>query len=299
MSRFVALDVKLANLDLASICEIALLTVEGGRPTDLWHSLIDPQDYFDPFCVSQHGLDAASVAGQPTFEALAPGILERLTGQLVVTYTAFDRTALRRALRECTDKPLACQWLDASRVAKRAWHELSRSGYGLAPVTQRLGIPCRRHRAVDHATATAEVLVRSVETTGISVEEWPHRVEQPISPDGGFIARSGNPEGHLYGEVVVFTGALSVTRVQAAAITSAAGCAVEEGINKQTTILVVGDQDLRQLAGYTKSSKHRKAEQLVEKGQAIRIMFERDFYAAVAPPAVGERSPNQGPTADR
>jgi DNA polymerase-3 subunit epsilon len=81
----------------------------------------------------------------------------------------------------------------------------------------------------------------------------------------------------------VFTGALAVTRVEAAAIASDAGCEIDEGITKRTTILVVGDQDLRQLAGYTKSAKHRKAEQLVAKGQHIRILFERDFYSTVAP----------------
>ena len=86
-----------------------------------------------------------------------------------------------------------------------------------------------------------------------------------------------------FSKFAVFTGALSVHRVEAAAIASDAGCEVDEGVTKRTTILVVGDQDLRQLAGYTKSAKHRKAEQLAAKGQHIRILFERDFYSTVAP----------------
>jgi DNA polymerase-3 subunit epsilon len=42
-------------------------------------------------------------------------------------------------------------------------------------------------------------------------------------------------------------------------------------------MLVVGDQDMRRLAGHEKSSKHRKAEQLALKGQSIRILRESDF----------------------
>ena len=41
--------------------------------------------------------------------------------------------------------------------------------------------------------------------------------------------------------------------------------------------LVVGDQDVQKLAGHNKSSKHRKAEDLILKGQPIRILRESDF----------------------
>ncbi len=57
-----------------------------------------------------------------------------------------------------------------------------------------------------------------------------------------------------------------------------AGCSVKNGVSKLTTILCVGDQDLKVLAGHTKSSKHRKAEELIEKGQEIRIIGETDFF---------------------
>lgn len=55
----------------------------------------------------------------------------------------------------------------------------------------------------------------------------------------------------------------------------------EDGVTKNTTILVVGDQDVRKLAGQEKSSKHRKAEDLIKKGQAIRIIRETDFKELV------------------
>jgi len=55
------------------------------------------------------------------------------------------------------------------------------------------------------------------------------------------------------------------------------GCRVESGVNKETTLLVVGDQDIQRLAGHEKSSKHRKAEKLIAEGRPIRILSESDF----------------------
>ena len=50
-------------------------------------------------------------------------------------------------------------------------------------------------------------------------------------------------------------------------------------MTKHTSLLVVGDQDIEKLNGADKSSKHRKAEQLIEKGQPIRILGEADFMS--------------------
>jgi len=70
-------------------------------------------------------------------------------------------------------------------------------------------------------------------------------------------------------------------RRQAADLASVAGCEVDHGVTKRTTMLVVGDQDIRKLAGHEKSAKHRKAEELIGKGQAIRIITESDFQRVV------------------
>ncbi len=70
---------------------------------------------------------------------------------------------------------------------------------------------------------------------------------------------------------------MAIPRSEAADLAAAAGCNVGNGVTKKTTLLVVGDQDLRLLAGHEKSSKHRKAEDLIAEGQAIRILGESDF----------------------
>jgi DNA polymerase-3 subunit epsilon len=60
-----------------------------------------------------------------------------------------------------------------------------------------------------------------------------------------------------------------------------AGCQVTSSVNKTTTLLVVGDQDIKKLAGHEKSSKQRKAEEMIATGQHIRVLGESDFRRLV------------------
>ena len=110
-----------------------------------------------------------------------------------------------------------------------------------------------------------------------TVNSWLKRVEKPIDLSSTIIERDANPEGPLYGEVLVFTGALDMPRREAADMAAKIGCQVASGVTKNTTMLVVGDQDIKRLAGHEKSSKQRKAEKLIYKGQSIRILRESDF----------------------
>ena len=170
-------------------------------------------------------------------------------------------------------------WLDSARIVRRAWPErYSQKGYGLINVATDLGIEFYHHDALEDARAAAEIVLRASQVAGLDIEGWLRRVELPIGSEGSTqIRRDGSPEGPLYGQVLVFTGALEMSRREAADLAANAGCKVDSGVTKNTTLLVVGDQDARKLAGHEKSSKHRKAEALIEKGQPIRILRETDF----------------------
>lgn len=149
-------------------------------------------------------------------------------------------------------------------------------------VCNELGIEFVAHDAVEDARAAGEVLLRAIKATGIGLDAWLARVRQPIDPSlREPIAFKGNPDGVLAGEVIAFTGALAMPRREAAALAAKAGCDVVPGVKKTTTLLVVGDQDIQKLAGHEKSSKHRKAEEMIAKGYSIRILRESDFLRLI------------------
>jgi DNA polymerase-3 subunit epsilon len=249
--EFISIDVETANASMASICQVGIASFCGGMVVDEWESLVDPEDFFDFMNTLVHGIGPDVVVGAPTIPTILEELRTRLNGQVVVCHTHFDRVAIGQAS----------------------------SGYGLSNVCRHIGYDYEAHDALEDAKAAGMVMVAAIRESGLSVHDW---VQQVASPSYYRIARGGDPGGPLYGEAVVFTGALHVPRREAADLAARLGCRVLDGVSKKTTILVVGDQDVMKLAGHEKSSKHRKAEDLIDGGHSIRILKESDFLEIVA-----------------
>lgn len=276
---FVALDVETANADLASICAVGLVHFRAGEVFRSLDILVDPQDYFDPGHVFIHGITAEQVRGKPTMREVLPAIAANLARSIIVHHTAFDRAAFQKSSTKSGVAMPDVEWLDSARVARRAWSECAHSGYGLSALAARFGIAFRHHQAVEDARVAGMIVLRAIADTGVSLQAWCERLDQTFGT--GCVEqrphRDGRPDGPLVGETVAFTGQLHISRSEAADLAATAGCNVRGGVTRETTLLVVGDQDLRLLNGHDKSTKHRKAEKLIAQGLPLRIIGESDF----------------------
>jgi len=288
--QFEALDVETANASFASVCQIGIASFDGDRLVREWKTFVDPQDYFDDINISIHGIMPETVKGAPTIACLSAQINDLLSGRICVCHTHFDRTAIKQAFEKYNASLPDCAWLDSACVARRTWSEFSHSGYGLENICRHIGYSFSPHDALEDAKAAAHVLLAACRETGLTAEQWLSRVSWPICSRSASTAqrepsihREANPDGHLYGEIMVFTGRLCIPRAEAADKASRAGCHIDPNVTRDTTVLVVGDQDIRQLAGHEKSSKQRKAEELIRHGQNLRIIQESDFVQLVAP----------------
>mgnify|MGYP001363710993 CR=1 FL=1 len=233
--------------------------------------------------ISIHGIDESHVTGEKTFLELAPWLSDRIRDQVLVCHTHFDRVAMQQAHEYHGLIEPPCRWLDTAKVTRRAWPQFAHSGYGLQSVADHLGMSFHHHDALEDARIAGSILLRAIGDSGLDLEQWLSRVNLGLSGHPkGRERREGAGDGPLLGETVVFTGSLSVPRREAADLAHKAGAAVEPGVTKATTILVVGDQDLLRTGGNPKSSKHLKAESLASKGQPIRFLAESDFMAIVA-----------------
>ncbi len=282
--EFIAIDVETANPDMASICQIGIAKFSNGELFEQWESLINPEDYFDGINIDIHGIDEDDVVDSPTFPEIFDKLNAYLKDNVSVCHTHFDRVSIGRACEKYGIPHIETTWLDSARVTRRSWEELAWSGYGLANVAEKIGYTFKHHNALEDAKAAGQILLAAIEKSGIDLSSWLKRVNQPIDPStasANLHKINGNPDGQLYGEVLVFTGALEIPRREAADMAAQIGCTVSTGVTKKTTILVVGDQDITKLEGHNKSSKHRKAEELIAKGQQIRILKESDFKKLV------------------
>jgi DNA polymerase-3 subunit epsilon len=282
--EFIAIDVETANADIASICSIGLVHFADGQVVAAKGILVNPQDHFDEVNIRIHGIRPEDVASAPKIEQVYPQLASMLDPSIVVHHTHFDRTAFHKLTLKHQLPDLTCRWLDSSSIARRAWPDCARKGYGLADLARKLNIQFKHHDATEDARAAGEVVVRAITATGIGLDKWLTLVSQPNRPSPsddynyeGHVARDGNPKGPLYGEVIAFTGKLSIERERAARLAAMAGCKVTDGVTKKTSLLVVGDQDARLLNGHDKSAKHRKAEKLIADGAHIKILTESDF----------------------
>ncbi len=293
MLTFNSIDVETANADRASICQIGIVHVRDGKFEGEWETLVNPEDWFDPWNVDIHRIDKNDVRYSPTLPEIRDELRHRLRGSVLVSHTSFDRVAFERAMTKYDLEQLQVTWLDSAKIARRAWPEsYGRRGYGLKNIAKELEISFRHHNALEDAKAAAEIVLRACAATETDIEDWLRRVNHPIFPSSSSGARSttsgtssakrdGNMEGTLFGETILFTGALDVPRSRAADMAAEAGCNVVDGASKKVTMLVVGIQDESRLKGYEKSSKHRKVEVLIEEGSEIQILSESDFFELI------------------
>ena len=274
---FVAIDVETANADMSSICQIGLASFKEGELCEEWKSYIDPKDFFDEINISIHGIDESIVRGAPQLPEIADTLYRFLDDKITVCHTHFDRVAIIKAFDKYGISPPKNIWLDSARVARRAWKEFAYGGYGLCNICEKLEYKFKHHDTLEDAKAAGYIMLTAIQHSSLDLAGWLKRVNQPIFGQAIKQKSDVNPEGPLYGEVIVFTGALELRRAEATDMAAKIGCQVEPNVTKKTTILVVGNQDIKKLSGHEKSSKQRKAEALALNGQQIRIIGESDF----------------------
>ncbi len=227
------------------------------------------------------------VADSPTMGDIQKELQQQLDGRIIVSHGAFDRNALKHVL-------FNHQWLNSMKIIRRAYPEkYGKRGYRLANLAKDFGITLKHHDALEDAKATADILLEILDDTKTTIDYWVDRVKEPITPykrkaykrkagtSAPPIKLQGIEDGPLSGHTVVFTGELAMTRKESAEKASAEGCNVEPGVTKRTTMLVVGTQKSRMIAPGDKSSKHKKAEKYIEKGQEIEILTEENFLQLI------------------
>ncbi|MGY2084312.1 exonuclease domain-containing protein [Blastococcus sp. SYSU DS0539] len=302
---FVAIDVETANAHRGSICAIGAAVVRGGVVVSTHSWLVRPSaglDTFDKINVRLHGITADMVADQPSFAERLDQLVEVAQGlPLVAHNAAFDVGALREAClvadKEWPTADYACSLI----LARRALDLIS---YRLPIVAAECGVDAgRHHEAGADARACAQVVIeiarrRNVETLAelltdlqvlagrLDAAAWRGCHSTLGSGGTGLIrpetAVDADPEHPLYGQILVFTGALSIRRQDAWDAAARCGAVLEMTVTKRTTMLVVGDGFTGSDPADFATGKAAKAVQLRDKGQRIEVLTEADLVDLLA-----------------
>lgn len=282
MPKFLAIDVETANCNVGSICQIGLASFVDNELISTISILVNPQtDIFTNGWI--HHIDPDDVADAPTFDEVYPVLMRMINdNDYVLHYTPFEVGSFRRACqRYHLDEFDYDKWIDVAKMVRYVYVDVRQKGYGLKNISNVLGIDFEHHNAEEDARACGLVAYKCMEKGAFDFDTWDKNISFRYYTSGHPDTSVPNQDGVYFGMNIVFTGTLSVPRYQAECYAKAVGLTPTESVSAKTKFVVVGVQNPILIKDAEKSSKHLKAEKLINEGKDITILSEDDFFALV------------------
>ena len=147
---FVDLETSGANFASDRVIEVGLVEVDADGARE-WSVLVNPEAPISPFITRLTGIDDAMVGSAPTFRQLAPTLLDRLRGRLLVAHNArFDYSFL-----QCEFKRLGVEFrtptLCTVKLSRKLFPEHHRHNLDALVTRHGLKVAGNRHRALADA----------------------------------------------------------------------------------------------------------------------------------------------------
>ena len=298
---FIAIDFETANEKRNSPCSIGLVVIKEGKIVEKIHYLIKPKEMrFMPINIGIHGIRPAMVEDEPEFDVIWNEIKHHFNDSLIVAHNAaFDISVLRNTLELYNIDIPNLNYICTMKLSRNFYKQLDNAK--LNTVNKFLGYEFNHHDALADAIACGNILlniskelgVKEVSEicrlTGVTLGSLYKEGYIPSSTKGRVLRTSGKifsreirSENYNFeafkNEVVVFTGGLStMRREEASRLVRRLGGSVGSSVTRKTTILITNTKDIWDLKRDEMSTKLRKAIDLKNKGQLIRILNEEEF----------------------
>ena len=269
-----------------SIIEAACIKYRAGNEVDRFHSLVQPPsngtgNFVDDFITDLTGITNDMLENAPVFTAIVNELWNFLSDEFLVGHNVnFDINFLYDNFQQNGNLLLKNDFLDTLRLARRVLPNLKH--HRLCDLADYFEINSEHHHALDDCLTTDIIMQRLseiVHNTGIDLNQYNkvyHQIDlRAIKGDVSKFS-SDHP---FYDRHCVFTGKLErFTRKEAAQLVANIGGHCDNGVNKQTNFLIVGDLDYSANIKDGKSTKLKKAEKLILGGQDLQIITEGVFY---------------------
>lgn len=273
--NFVAFDTETATNNPASICQIGFVVVQQGQIVFEQSLLVQPpNNEYNARHSCIHGIDALRTKDQPTFPAIWNKIMQNFYSNLLVAHNAsFDLNILNSTL----------DYYEIPRPKFNCDCTFQLSGLNLKALAESLKIDMSKHHdALSDARTCAMAYIslkqgEKPDYTLISESESSNAFAGHEQLSGNVLKPNfdvKNKNNPFYSKKVVFTGVLqSLSREEAAKKIQQMGADIDQGVNKKTDFVVVG-----QGAG---PSKLKKIEDFNSSGSNIRIIREDEFLSMI------------------
>jgi DNA polymerase-3 subunit epsilon len=280
-TKFIAIDVETTGLTpgLDRVIEVAAIKFDLLSNDHLvFEELINPGIKVSSFITNLTGITNQMLVDKERFADIANDLKEFIGDLPMVAYNAqFDKSFLmcEFALAEFD---LTNRFHCAMNLSKLAF---MLPNFKLATVAEYCKVPLNgAHRAKADAIAAGRVFMCAATTLGHINEIAP---KKPFTKSSGANHEDYPPNelGVLYGQTIVFTGELSISRAEAFEAAAEIGLEIKSGVSKKTDYLVVGEQNENLVGPTGISNKQIKAEALIEEGVDIQILDEDEFMELI------------------
>ncbi|MGX9134473.1 exonuclease domain-containing protein [Rummeliibacillus sp. JY-2-4R] len=263
---FIAISIDTANQWRDSICSIGLIKVVQNEITDSLFTYINPEQSFDEYHTSQHGITEDMVQHSPTFKEFYPILNEWLTNQTVISYyRAFDYAVLEESCMSINQLMPYCDFGCTLSFSKtKMTNQKYFSIHTLA-----------NHYGISLELSKSEIIAQLVlhfekYIDGFNIHDLTKSKMITLS-NSTYIPSTT----YFKGKMIVITGGLEgLTRSMAAKKIQSLGGVFSNSLNTHTDILIVSNSSWNNLSLGHKSSKLLKAEQLMKDGHSIEIIQE-------------------------
>ncbi len=181
MTKFTVIDIETTGNQPKhgdSIIEIGAVTVEDGKITGRFETLINPLKPIPPFISGLTGITDAMVEEAPLFMEVAGELHEMLDGSFFVAHNVpFDLGFLQQEFEENGYFPFSGPRIDTVELARLLYPSLG--SYKLNDLAAAFDLPhASHHRAASDAEATAALLVEMLQ----KIEDLPVPVLKKLFP---------------------------------------------------------------------------------------------------------------------
>lgn len=280
--NYTVIDIETTGYDPRwdEIIELAALRIRGGEVVDSYVTLVRPTHDIDDFIEKLTGITNQQLLTAPFIPQVLPGYLDFIGNDIVVGHNVhFDVNFIYDASERFCGKPFRNDVIDTMRLARRILPDLP--GHSLSNVAEALGVVRKgEHRAEIDCITTNDVFQKLKETGYVFHTEKKGGYAHHTIKAADVTAEKGleQPDNPLFGKVCVFTGVLSITRKDAMQAVVNIGGICGDSVTKKTNFLILGNNDYCVSIKDGKSSKQKKAEALILKGQDLMILSESVFF---------------------
>lgn len=285
------LDLETTGLDpnYDDIIEVAILKVRNNEIVDKYQSLIQPNShyidsdtkktiYVDSYIEELTGITSEMLENAPKIKDVLPEIIDFIDDDIILGHNVnFDINFIYDEIESYNGNEFSNDFFDLLKISRRALKDIKH--HRLKDLSSYFNYEYKAHRAMSDCQATYDILNKLKDY--IIKNNIDIRLKKKKEIDLTTLKAETteiDPDNYFFGKNICFTGKLEhFVRKDAAQICTNLGASCQNGVNKKTDILVLGNFDYNVTVKDNKSSKLKRAEELKLQGQDLEIMSEDVF----------------------